>query len=104
MDTTVTHRLYTLYVTKYQHALSFNQPKRTMYDTNIIYNENKHISDRMLYVLKLLNLPTNTYQYTVNFPEAIKSKVKNFIAQTIPNKLIILNPFASEKIHCLSNK
>lgn len=104
MDTTVTHRLYTLYVTKYQHALSFNQPKRTMYDTNIIYNENKHISDRMLYVLKLLNLPTNTYQYAVHFPEAIKSKVKNFIAQTIPNKLIILNPFASEKTRCMSNK
>jgi ADP-heptose:LPS heptosyltransferase len=104
MDGTVIHRLYTLYITKYQHALSFNQKKPSLYDTNIIYHENKHISDRMLYVLKLLNLPANNYQYTVYFPQVIMRKIEKFIGQPLINKLIIFNPFASEKNRCMSNQ
>ncbi|MCO6524377.1 MAG: hypothetical protein J6562_05060 [Candidatus Schmidhempelia sp.] len=104
MDSTVIHRLYTLYITNYQHALSFNQNKLTIYDTNILYNENKHISDRMLYVLKLLNLPAEHYQYIIHFPQVITNKVETFIKKNDINNLIIFNPFASEKSRSMSNQ
>lgn len=97
MDGTVIDRLKTLSVLKHKHAIGFNQNKKTMYDTNIIYNQNKHISDRMLYVLSLLNITTNNYQYALHIPDYIHNSVNTFLTEKVENKkLIIFNPFASE--------
>lgn len=104
MDGTVIERLKTLSVLKHKHAISFNQNRKTMYDTNIIYEQNKHISDRMLYVLSLLNITNSGYQYPLQIPNYIHSSINTFLTEKVENnKLIIFNPFASEPCRSMTS-
>lgn len=103
MDGTILYRFSSLCSINYLHSLSFNQHNKSLFDTNIIYNENKHISDRMLYVLKLLKIDTNKYHYAIHIPTQSQNDAKEFIINKLENnKVIIFNPFASEKPRSLS--
>ncbi|GAA5106571.1 glycosyltransferase family 9 protein [Orbus sasakiae] len=103
MDGTIIERLKTLKILKYKHAISFNQNRTTLFDTNIIYSKNKHISDRMIYILHLLNIKVDNYYYELSIPEQVKQNVSLFLKESVNhNKIIIFNPFASEQSRSMS--
>ncbi len=103
-DHAVKYRLETLFFIKTKHAITFNHPEHTIFDTNIINIENIHITNRMIYVLNLLKIKNSNYrpQLLLNeskFPEPYDFSRK---IKTRYNKLIIFNPFGSHSSRNLS--
>ena len=99
-ENTSAFREKTLSLINCKHAISFNHPDSTTYDTNLIYTESKHITSRMKDVLLLLGIDDECIP-AVHFNNTLTTEAKNFIA-TLGKKVIILNPFASKAVRSLS--
>ncbi len=85
-----------------KHALGFNQFAR-VYDTTIKYDDKlSHISKRHNTVAKLLNLNYDDYQYHYIIPEKYTTETLKFITPHLRKKLVVLNPFTTEKNRDLS--
>ena len=90
----------TLSLINCKHAIGFNNPVNTTYDTNIITPESVHITERMTRVLSLLGIQENLSPLLV-FKDAVMADTRHF-AESLGKKLIIVNPFASMNIRSLS--
>ncbi|EPL9570267.1 glycosyltransferase family 9 protein [Providencia rettgeri] len=102
-DPSVMQRLQTLFLLKPQKSLCFDHPKNTIFDINLVSDDNAHLSNRMMQVLDLLDVNFDLYQYSLSF-DSIEFESVHKYAKKIKekNKLIIFNPFASQKSRSLS--
>lgn len=103
-DKGVIYRLHTLFAMKPKHSITFNHPELTIFDTNIVNNSSAHITQRMVSVLKLLEINECDYcarlnlsKYDYPSPYELASKIKKE-----HKKLVIFNPYGSQKNRTLS--
>lgn len=92
----------TLSLINCKHAISFNHPQKTIYDTNIITSKSEHITSRMSYVLSLLGI-IDDCKPVLNFQNVNTQGPKEFV-DSLGKKVIIFNPFASIESRSFSNK
>lgn len=83
-----------------KHAIGFNNPASTTYDTNVITPESVHITERMRHVLSLLEIHEDLSP-SLTFKGTDMEDPRRF-AESQGKKLIIFNPFASMNIRSLS--
>lgn len=83
----------TLSLINCKHAISFNHPTKTIYDTNIITPKSEHITSRMSYVLSLLGI-IDDCKPVLKFKDSMTQEPKNFV-RSLEKKIIVFNPFAS---------
>lgn len=104
-DASVLNRLKTLFYIKPQHAIGFNQPAKTIFDTNIITKTPEHITKRMESVLDLLDI-NKACKPHISFSESKLAEASLFVNSICKadDKLIIFNPFASQKNRNLSQE
>lgn len=100
-DTEINYREKSLKYINPHHAIGFNQPKISMFDTNVIANKAEHISGRMIDVLSLLGVSIG-FKTSLCFDDVNFSKGHNF-ANGIDEKILILNPYGSQDNRCLSD-
>lgn len=103
-DKGVIYRLNSLFTMKPKHSITFNHPELTIFDTNIVDNSNAHVTQRMIHVLKLLKIDNSEYNGRLNLskdnypaPYELASRIKKE-----RKKLVIFNPFGSQKNRMLS--
>lgn len=104
-DTSVYYRLKTLSYINPKHAISFNQPQDTIFDTNIITNGSEHITTRMTSILKLLSVESECLP-CLTFNEHHINDAYNLFQEIEKKgqKIIIFNPFSSQKNRNLSTE
>ncbi|WP_413493894.1 hypothetical protein [Morganella psychrotolerans] len=72
-----------------------------MFDTNIIANKAEYVSGRMIDVLSLLGVSIG-FKTSLCFDDVNFSKGHDF-ANSIDEKILILNPYGSQDNRCLSD-
>ncbi|MEZ2894657.1 glycosyltransferase family 9 protein [Providencia rettgeri] len=92
----------TLSLINCKHSISFNHPSKTIYDTNIITSQSEHITSRMTHVLSLLGIKDDCKPF-LKFKNPMSKEPEDFV-NSLGNKLIIFNPFASVESRSFSNE
>lgn len=88
-----------------KHVVGFNQKHLRTYDTSICYTEKKaHISDRYTAVLKKIGFDAPLFKYSVDIPEDDSIETNKFLKKLDFHKLIVVNPFATEKSRNLGDE
>lgn len=78
-------------------SLGFNQSQYKIYDISIAYEEpTKHITNKFIQLLARLGIESETYSYTLTIPKEVENYSKKFINSLDSNKIVIINPYASE--------
>ena len=90
----------------HRYSIGVNQKDKRFFDINLKRSEKgKHWSDRLNSIGRELGINIKNYTYKLSFSEKTVYKVHNYINHTINNqRFIIINPTASDKFRCLSNK
>ncbi|HEM8306566.1 MULTISPECIES: glycosyltransferase family 9 protein [Providencia] len=96
-DHSIRHRLKTLFLLNPAKSIGFDQPKGSIYDINLRSDGKAHLTDRMIKVLKYLNLESKNYKYELSFDSSEFSLAHDYAKSVKENKkLIIFNPYASQ--------
>lgn len=102
-DTFSYYRLKTLSYIKPKHAISFNQPQNTIFDTNIITHKSEHITTRMISIIKFFSIDSKCQPYlTFNEHYVYDAYIFSQQIKMKNEKIIIFNPFASQRNRSLS--
>lgn len=102
-DHTIMYRLKTLFHLKPRYAIGFDQPKKTIFDANLHSKDGTHLSEKMKQILDFLSVDYDKYRYSLSFSNPEFDAAHKYARVIKENKkLIIFNPFGSQKIRSLS--
>ncbi|MER5079713.1 glycosyltransferase family 9 protein [Providencia stuartii] len=102
-DHTIMYRLKTLFMLKPRFAIGFDQPEQTIFDVNLHTKDDVHLSERMRKIIDFLEIKSDSYHYSLSFTNAAFNSAHQYANAIKENKkLIIFNPFGSQKIRSLS--
>lgn len=102
-DHTIMYRLKTLFNLKPKYAIGFDQPEKTIFDVSLQSKDDTHLSERMKDILDFLGIKNSSYHYSLSFTNAIFDPAHKYANSIKENKkLIIFNPFGSQKIRSFS--
>lgn len=88
---------------KTKHTLGFNKSSLKRYDINITADlREKHICWRYQQVLRMLDIQSNDYPYTVPIPSTELKQVTDYLRQKSQHRLVVINPFAADQERFLS--
>lgn len=90
----------------HRYSLGVNQKDKRFYDINLIRDEKgQHWSDRLIAIGRVLGINIINYNYALCFSAKTIYQVRTFINNVIKKQgIIIINPTASDKFRCLSDK
>lgn len=100
-DNAISLREETIKYLNPKHAIGFNQPKYTVFDTNVMIKESEHITRRMSRVLALLDISSNCHSSLAITDDSFKN-AHDFADSFEDKKIIIFNPFAAHENRCLN--
>ena len=66
-DNDINMREKTLFAINPRHAIGFNHPKNTMFDTIIKIKKSEHVSNKMTQVLTMMGVEVDKYQMAIDF-------------------------------------
>lgn len=102
-DHTIMYRLKTLFRLKPRYAIGFDQHEQTIFDVNLHSTDDAHLSERMQKLLDFLGIKSNSYRYSLSFTNTAFNSAHQYANAIKENKkLIIFNPFGSQKIRSFS--
>lgn len=97
------HRLEIIKKTEAEHVIGINQKILSSYDTSLKYDDKiSHVSNRHKSILAALGINKKNYDYYFDIPEIDEIKTNVFLEKFEFDKLVVLNPYATEKSRNLS--
>lgn len=105
-DNDINIREKTLFAINPRHAIGFNHPKNTLFDTVIKIDQSEHVSNKMTKVLVMMGIEVGKYQMAIDFNKKLFPAAYDLAdkLRAEGNKIIIINPYGSQKNRCLNDE
>jgi len=105
-DSDINMREKTLFAINPRHAIGFNHPKNTMFDTVIKIDKSEHVSNKMAKVLTMMGVEVDKYQMAIDFNQELFPAAYELVdkIRADGHKIVIVNPYGSQKTRCLNDE